>query len=376
LNIPKGKRIVSISPYSDLPSNRFWRSGVTEEHPLSVKDLYRKKFEIDRTTRVVTAGSCFAQHIGRRLKDRGFGVLDHEPPPPGVSSETAQRFGYDIYSARYGNIYLVRQLLQLVREALGQWQPTDVIWTKENRFYDALRPNVEPDGLDSVDELQAHRSQHLAAVRRLLSEGDLWVFTLGLTEGWVHRESQTVYPTAPGTIAGSYDPDIHAFKNFTFSEILEDFLEFRTLVHAANPAARFLLTVSPVPLTATASDDHVLVATTHSKAVLRAVAGQLSSELDDVDYFPSFEIIASPWSRGFFYESTLRSVSAAGVDAVMRIFFAEHDPQGTAVTAAIPADDRVRRREARIQQRRAMRRAAKSREDVVCEESMLEAFSK
>jgi GSCFA family len=369
---------VSLSPYSDLPSNRFWRSGVAEEHPLLVRDLYRKKFDINRTTRVVTAGSCFAQHIGRRLKDRGFNVLDSEPAPPGIRIETAQRFGYEIYSARYGNIYLVRQLLQLARETLGQWKPADAIWTKDGRFYDALRPNVEPEGLDSIEEVSAHRLQHLTAVRRLLTEADVLVFTLGLTEGWVHRDSQTVYPTAPGTIAGSYDPGVHAFKNFTFSEILEDFLAFRTLVHVANPAARFLLTVSPVPLTATASDDHVLTATTHSKAVLRAVAGQLSSELDDVDYFPSFEIIASPWSRGFFYEPNLRSVSPAGVDAVMRIFFAEHDPEGTGTTTAAPAaDDQVRRREARIQQRRAMRRnSAKNRDDIVCEEAMLEAFSK
>lgn len=364
------------SPYSDLPSNRFWRSGVAEEHPLSVNDLYRKKFEIDRTTRVVTAGSCFAQHIGRRLKDRGFKVLDYEPAPPGIRPETAQRFGFDIYSARYGNIYLVRQLVQLAREAVGQWKPTDAIWSKDGRYFDALRPNVEPEGLDSIEEAAAHRAQHLTAVRRLLGDGDLLVFTLGLTEGWVHRESGTVYPTAPGTIAGSYDPSIHVFKNFTFSEILEDFLEFRALVRSVNPAARFLLTVSPVPLTATASGDHVLVATTYSKAVLRAVAGELSSQLDDVDYFPSFEIISSPWSRGFFYESNLRSVSPTGVDAVMRIFFAEHDPEGAAAVTASPVDETLRRREARIQQRRAMRREAKSRDEVVCEEAMLEAFSK
>ena len=373
----EGKKAVLVSPYSDLPKNRFWRSGVAEEHPSSVRDLYKRKFEIDRTTRVITAGSCFAQHIGKRLKGRGFKVLDYEPAPPGVSPETAQRFGFDIYSARYGNIYLVRQLVQLAREAVGQWKPTDAIWSRDGRYFDALRPNVEPEGLDSIEEAAAHRAQHLIAVRRLLGDGDLLVFTLGLTEGWVHRESGTVYPTAPGTIAGSYDPNIHVFKNFTFSEILEDFLEFRALVRSVNPAARFLLTVSPVPLTATASGDHVLVATTYSKAVLRAVAGQLSSQLDDVDYFPSFEIISSPWSRGFFYESNLRSVSPAGVDAVMRIFFAEHDPEGARVEPSSPVDEALQRREARIQQRRAMRRReGRNRDDVVCEEAMLEAFSK
>ena len=40
-----------------------------------------------------------------------------------------------------------------------------------------------------------------------------------------------------------------------------------------TPKLRILLTVSPVPLTATAGDDHVLLATTYSKSVLRAGRG-------------------------------------------------------------------------------------------------------
>ena len=39
-----------------------------------------------------------------------------------------------------------------------------------------------------------------------------------------------------------------------------------------NPKARLVLTVSPVPLAATASGSHVLPATIYSKSVLRAAA--------------------------------------------------------------------------------------------------------
>ena len=39
-----------------------------------------------------------------------------------------------------------------------------------------------------------------------------------------------VYPTAPGTIAGDFDGSAFEFKNFTFTEILNDFLEFRDLL--------------------------------------------------------------------------------------------------------------------------------------------------
>ena len=82
-----------------------------------------------------------------------------------------------------------------------------------------------------------------------------------------------------------------------------------------------LLTVSPVPLIATASAEHVLVATTYSKSVLRAVAGSLAERLPDCHYFPSFELISSHPSRGMFFNPDLRTVEQRGVAFVMEHFF-------------------------------------------------------
>ena len=62
-----------------------------------------------------------------------------------------------MYSARYGNIYTVRQLLQLAQEVAGEWNPENYIWEKDGKFYDALRPAVEPEGLNSPEEVIEHR---------------------------------------------------------------------------------------------------------------------------------------------------------------------------------------------------------------------------
>ena len=53
------------SPYTDLPPRAFWRTGVSEQNPLTITDLYRRKFEIGFEDKIVTAGSCFAQHIAK-----------------------------------------------------------------------------------------------------------------------------------------------------------------------------------------------------------------------------------------------------------------------------------------------------------------------
>lgn len=368
------------SPYANLPPRSFWRSGVSEQRPPAIADIYRKRFELRPDMRIATAGSCFAQHIARRLRDVGYTVIDKEPAPRMVSPEIGKTFGYGLYSARYGNIYTARQLLQLAREATGTFVPADAIWRKGDRVFDALRPSVEPEGLASADEVRAHRASHLKHVAAMLRDLDVLVFTFGLTETWEHKASGTVYPTAPGTIAGEFDPEVFAFRNLTHAETLADFIAFRELLRSFNPKAKMLVTVSPVPLTATATEQHVLPATIYSKSVLRAVAGELYDRFEDIDYFPSYEIVAAHPSRGALYEANLRSVAESGVDVVMSSFLKVHGGEAAGAAAPAPAD-KAERRAAR-QARRAERAAkggklgkAKKR-DVVCEEQLLEAFAR
>ncbi len=244
---------------------------------------------------------------------------------------------------------------------------------KTESFFDALRPNIEPQGFDSIEETLALRKHHLAKVRELFTQMDVFIFTLGLTEAWIDKRNGRVYPTAPGTIAGDYDPDIHAFHNFGFNEIYGDFIDFLDIVRGWNPGFKVILTVSPVPLTATASDDHVLVATTYSKSVLRSVAGALAQEFDYIDYFPSYEMIASPWSKGFFYDANMRSVNSGGVASVMRIFFDQHAKNETASQSQSAETRRALRKSRRKEKRGA--ESPKSAEDVVCEDLLLEAFA-
>jgi hypothetical protein len=312
---------MSQSPYQGLPARAFWRSAVGERHLHDCSDLSRA-LPLSLADRYATAGSCFAQHIGRYLLGHGAAVLDMEPRPPFMAAEDASRFGFGIYSCRYGNVYTARQLLQLAQECLGRRTPAEQVWRRDERFFDALRPAVDPVGLASADEVLTARALHLGAVRRMFESLDVFVFTLGLTEAWVHRVDGTVYPTAAGTIAGSHDPAAYQFVNFRYRDVLADLQQFWSLLRSINPRARLVLTVSPVPLNATASPDHVLVATVRSKSVLRAVAADLADDHDDIHYFPSYEIIAAHPSRGMFFEPDLRNVNEMGVALVMRHFFA------------------------------------------------------
>ncbi|MBI1219018.1 MAG: GSCFA family protein [Rhodobacteraceae bacterium] len=343
------------SPYEGLPAKCYWRTGVAERAPLDPGQLYTPKFPVSRKLRVVTAGSCFAQHVGRALRGAGLNVVDTEPLPAGLPAALTADYGFNLFSARYGNIYTAAQLLQLYREAFGLKAPTDPVWMRDGRHFDSQRPAIEPRGHATADDVLRHRAHHLAQVRKAFAQADLFVFTFGLTEAWRDAETGTVFPTAPGTVAGTYDPDRHRFHNYTVAEVLGDFRAFMKLMRGLNPKVRFLVTVSPVPLTATASGEHVEVATSYSKAVLRAACGTLAAEDPRVDYFPSYEIITSLNNRGAYFEANRRSVSDAGVHAAMQMFLDAHGliPVGVPATEAAADDDPVR-----------------------CEEALLEAFAR
>lgn len=341
------------NPYQNLPDRAFWRTGVASSNPLAFSDLYRKKFDIGARDVIASAGSCFAQHIGRRMATSGFNYTDFEPAPHLLADDIARAHGYRMYSARYGNIYTVQQLEQLVDRAFGDFTPAEQVWEDNGRFFDPFRPTIEPNGFASRAEFDALQASHFKAVRELFEKTDMFIFTLGLTEAWVNKADGSVYPICPGTAAGTFDADKYEFRNFTASQIREAFLRFRAKVRAINPGIKFFLTVSPVPLTATASDQHVMVASSYSKSVLRAVAGELAMEDELTDYFPSYEIIAAHPMRAMFFDPNLRTVAPEGVSFVMQHFFAEHTPPQAAKAAkAKPAEEED--------------------DDVVCDEEILE----
>lgn len=352
----------TASPYENLPDRAFWRTAVTNRSPLDPGDMYQPRFPIGKHQRIVTAGSCFAQHVGRSLRQAGFNVLDRETVPDGVSDTAAQQFGYRLYSARYGNIYTVRQLVQLLDEVEGSVESADPVWEKDGRYFDAFRPGVEPDGLPTPQDVQTHRQLHLDAVRAAFRQAEVFVFTFGLTEAWRHKASGTVYPTAPGTIAGTFDPERYEFVNYGFAEILADFETFRQRMLKRNPDMRFVITTSPVPLTATATRQHVEVATSYSKSVLRAVCGELYARHPNVDYFPSYEIITSANNRGVYFEPNKRSVSAPGVATAMRLFL-------EAQLGAVSGGSENNLRDTNLP-------ASHADDDVICEEALLDAFAR
>ncbi|OCJ07721.1 GSCFA domain-containing protein [Rhizobium sp. AC27/96] len=330
------------SPYHSLPAYTRWKKAIAEPDYPSVDPVTNFPWKIANSDKVATAGSCFAQHIARHLKQSGFDHYVVEDGHPLADEHQRDHFNYGTYSARYGNIYTPRQLVQLFERAFGTFEPQEEIWTNEHgKFVDPFRPNIEPEGFATKEELVADRHQHLAKVRDMFSTLDVFVFTLGLTEAWLSKTDGAVFPVCPGVAGGTFDVQKYEFHNFRVSEVIADLERFLDLLNSVNPKARVILTVSPVPLMATAENRHVLTSTTYSKSALRVACDEIERAHKHVVYFPSYEVITGAYNRGRYFAEDLRNANEEGVSHVMRIFL-QHATQAEAIQAPAPKVDEDR----------------------------------
>jgi len=332
--------VAPANPYAGFDSSRWWSKAVAAVAPETLDPVVAPKFRVSQRDRVATAGSCFAQHIAKRLAAAGFNYLVTEQAPPDCEDPAAQDYG--LFTARFGNIYTVRQLLQLAGRAYGEFEPQIHAWEVEGGFVDPFRPRIGGSPFATLEELERSRVEHFRAVRQMFETADVFVFTLGLTECWWARTDRSIVPLPPGVVGADSLAGDYAPKNFTTAEVAADLDSLVQLFQRRNPRVRILLTVSPVPLVATHQNDHVLTATTYSKSVLRAAAGDIARANAHVDYFPSFELVTGSYSRGRYFADDLRQVTEEGVDHVMRVFLRHYAGIGEPSTSSSTSAERFR----------------------------------
>lgn len=310
-----------MNPYEKLDDRAFWKLGVAEPKQGELTQVWLPKFKIEKQHAVATAGSCFAQNIGRALRSRGMNWLVTEKPPQSLPRSLHTAHNYGLFTFRTGNIYTPALLAQWVRWALDRSSMDQEVWETDGRFFDPFRPSVRPNGFDSVEDVLASRHVTADAVKTAIEQADIFLFTPGLTEAWVNTKSKSIYPACPGTVQGTFNPDEHQCINFGFESGKKALASAFDAMQSHNPNIKMLLTVSPVPITATVTGHHALTASTYTKSVLRALAGEFANANEHVDYFPSYDLVSPAMLGQSYFNDNKRTVSPSGVDYVMKHFF-------------------------------------------------------
>ncbi len=240
-----------------------------------------------RQSTVVAFGSCFAHHISHYLHQRGFNV-------------PTRRNGVT-YVAEMGdglvNTYALRQQFEW---AWLNKAPTVNVW--------------HGDDLVALEFDETVRQ----ATTALFDSADAFIITLGLSEVWYDEPTGEVFWRAVPT--HDYDPARHKFRLATYEENVANLAAIVELIRDRRPQAEIVLTLSPIPLTATFRPIPCVVADSESKALLRAAVGHILRETGDdrLRYFPAYEIVQRFFNHPYVHDRT--HVHRHVVDFAMSVF--------------------------------------------------------
>lgn len=261
----------------------------------------RPKFQIPRASRFFTAGSCFARNVERALHQKGESVLSWRPGL-GIGNE---------WFHRYNTFSIINDFENALS---GQYDERLLTQVKPSKFVDYSAYG----SATTAEELRRNR-QAVIDVHANVRESDVLVLTLGLVEAWFDVVTGKYLNIAP-VEAVLRGPERYQLHITDYGENLNALLRFRDYIRSEVPGdLKIIVTVSPVPFNSTFSKQDVVVANTYSKATLRAVAQAFSDRFDDVDYFPSYELVTLSRPEAAWLPD-YRHVKPAFVDKIMATF--------------------------------------------------------
>lgn len=233
-------------------------------------------------TRLFAMGSCFARHLADRLKEQAEQI------------DVDFLFANEEINNTYAGRYLVETLI------------------------DPHSPHR-----DMVEGYFG--SSYLDTLRRTLKKIDVVVYTMGVAPGFFDlRTGSYVIPNMRERSARQLTRDFE-FRSTSVEENAENVRRVIDGLSRFNPSMRFVLTVSPVPLSVSLEFASPMVADCLSKSTLRVAADQIVREYGArTIYWPSFEIVrwlGPEFGRCFGAEdSNTRHVSNHVVDRIVAAF--------------------------------------------------------
>jgi hypothetical protein len=257
-------------------------------------DSFRTQVPLDRyfvpishQDQLLSLGSCFAESIGDRLAGCKFNVLQN---PFGMLFNPIS-IAQSLQHLMAGKTYVEPDLVA----HQGLWHSMD----HHSRF---SYPTAE-EALGKINTALRIGQEHLAATSVLL-------LTLGSAHVWTYLPQDRVvanchkFPTKDFTR-----------RRLTVNETVNALREPLARLLDRSPKLRILLTVSPVRYLRDGFTENQL-----SKATLLLAIAQLGQELEQVHYFPAYELLMDDLRDYRFYSEDLIHPSTTAVNYIWNYF--------------------------------------------------------
>lgn len=281
---------------------------------------------IDPRDEVFTIGSCFAQEIRASLRELGIVVT---PRYSDLKFDPEEARADRLPREEHLNYYNAFTVLQEFERAVGLWKqdPNDYwelpfhrFWKGQIVYQDPYRRLILGKTLQAMQAVNAQLDVIIASAFR---SAKAFLITYGMTEVWRNKSNGLVVTQKPLYGGGGGGGDQSYFWQTTFDDNLAVIRKTVRLLLEHKPGVKIFMTVSPVALERTFSENDIYVANTESKAILRAVLGQVAREFPEVTYFPAFEAVMSNGLQSF-REGEGRHVRPEVVRPVVDAFVKAH----------------------------------------------------
>lgn len=321
-------RNMRANPLSLWPGGR--RSGHRLEQIAEIAGI--PSFQFSTEDKIMTIGSCFAREIEKALAAKGF-----ELPAMTLQLSAEERGGGTANEIL--NKYTVHSMANEIEWAFEPpvIVPDELFVTAgEGLWHDPhLVANMSPVTMEYALE----RRNKVYAIMRRLPECRVVVVTLGLAEAWFDTKLGVYLNVMPPQAALNAEPDRFRLDVLSYEDIIEGVERLLALVRKyGHPEHKVLLTVSPVPFKATMTGRDALAANTYSKSVQRAAAEATVLRHDNVDYFPSYEVVTLT-DRKIAYRVDNIHVNPEVVGEIMRRAIRTYLPDEVASDVQTPPID-------------------------------------
>jgi hypothetical protein len=273
--------------------------------------VIKPSFVLKPDAKIFTIGSCFARNIEAQL--RSHKVFTRE-------------FTFPAEETRVGgantllNEYNAGAIAARISNAATQSSLDDALLIENKGGYiDMLLSGGVPVSKERGLERRAEMNDLYAN----MVKSDLLIVTLGLVEAWYDTETGMYLNQSPALLLGGNPEfgkrfELHVLDTEACVELLAPAFELAF----KNGLKQLMLTVSPVPLQTTFSGEDAVTANFYSKSTLRGTAEQLTRMFDNVDYFPSYEMVTT-YTNGPFIEDNVH-VKPAVVNRITKYMIAEY----------------------------------------------------
>ena len=276
------------------------------------------KFNFSQVDKFYAIGSCFARGIENVLAARKMAVESAAPEFAKLQPANKETSGLGFLN-KY-NTYSILNELRWALDPDAEFPRDSIVPLTKTKWYD---PHTNPT-LEFVDLEQTLQRRALTqTVTKRISTCRAVIVTLGLAEVWRDVKADVFVNRTPIPSLFKTDPDRYEFQLSNFAANWANLEAIHKLLSTfGHPDVHIVVTVSPVPLMNTFSTMDIVVANSWAKALLRAVAQEWAAAHQNVDYFPSYEIVQNS-DRAAMWEDDLRHVKGAGVQHIMELF-AQH----------------------------------------------------